>query len=422
MSPLLRLMGIVCVFVVAAFGWLVLGGVNSSRTSEQRGTLDGRVADLWGNPQTQQAPSFELHWTEQASKTEQITDDAGHTRTKTTVENVARVQSVDPMRSRIESDLHLDQRRKGLLWFPLYDVGFHGVWSYRHAEDVPRDLRIAFTLPDKSGVYDDFRFVVDGVDLAPKLKTKDGLVATTMSVKPGQTVSLEVGYRSRGMTEWTYRPTADIGQIEDFGLKMKTDFADIDFPKLTMSPSKKTRTASGYELEWNFARLVSGYGIGMAMPAHIQPGELAAHMSFSAPVSLGLFMVFVYVITLLRRVEIHPINYLFVAAAFFSFNLLFSYTADRLPVEWAFLLSSAVSVGLVVSYLRLVVGPRFALVEAGLAQLLYQVGFSTAHFFEGYTGLSITVLVILTLFLLMQLTGRVSWSNVFARPPLPSRA
>jgi inner membrane protein involved in colicin E2 resistance len=85
-----------------------------------------------------------------------------------------------------------------------------------------------------------------------------------------------------------------------------------------------------------------------------------------------------------------------------------------LPVETAFILSSAVSVGLVVSYLRLVVGSRFALLEAGMAQLLYQVGFSTAHFFDGYTGLSITVLVVLTLFLLMQLTGRLSWSAVFA--------
>jgi len=108
-------------------------------------------------------------------------------------------------------------------------------------------------------------------------------------------------------------------------------------------------------------------------------------------------------------------NFLLVAAGFFSFNLLFSYTADRLPVEAAFLLSSAVSVGLVASYLRLVVGPRFALVEAGMAQLVYQVGFSVAHFYDGYTGLSITVLVILTLFLLMQLTGRLSWSSVFAR-------
>jgi inner membrane protein involved in colicin E2 resistance len=152
----------------------------------------------------------------------------------------------------------------------------------------------------------------------------------------------------------------------------------------------------------------------MVMPSHVQPGELAAHMSFSAPISLALFLVFVYVITLLRRIEVHPINFLFVAAAFFSFNLLFSYTADRLPVEVAFLLSSAVSVGMVASYLKLVVGPRFAFLEAGFAQLVYQVGFSLAHFYEGYTGLSITVLVVLTLFLLMQLTGRLSWSALFA--------
>ena len=154
----------------------------------------------------------------------------------------------------------------------------------------------------------------------------------------------------------------------------------------------------------------------MTMPEHLQPGELAAHMAFSAPVSLGLFLVFVYVITLRRRISIHPMNYLLIAAAFFSFNLLFGYTADRLPVEAAFALSSAVSVGLVVSYLRLVVGPRFALLEAGLAQLLYQVGFSAANFLEGYTGLSITVLVIVTLFFMMQFTGRVSWSAVFTSP------
>jgi hypothetical protein len=61
------------------------------------------------------------------------------------------------------------------------------------------------------------------------------------------------------------------------------------------------------------------------------------------------------------------------------------------------------------------VGPRFALVVAGIAQLVYQVGFSLAHFYEGYTGLSITVLVIVTLFLLMQLTGRLSWSTALSR-------
>jgi hypothetical protein len=39
-------------------------------------------------------------------------------------------------------------------------------------------------------------------------------------------------------------------------------------------------------------------------------------------------------------------------------------------------------------------------------------------FFDGYTGLTVTVGAILTLFVLMQLTARVDWGFVFAREPL----
>jgi hypothetical protein len=68
-----------------------------------------------------------------------------------------------------------------------------------------------------------------------------------------------------------------------------------------------------------------------------------------------------------------------------------------------------------VSYLRLVAGMRYALLEAGLAQVVFLVLFSYAFFFEGYTGLTVTVGAVLTLFVLMQVTGRVDWNEVFAR-------
>lgn len=88
-------------------------------------------------------------------------------------------------------------------------------------------------------------------------------------------------------------------------------------------------------------------------------------------------------------------------------------------MEIAFALASAVSVALVVSYLRLVVSSRFAFVEAGLAQLVYLVGFSLAHFWEGLTGLTVTLLAVVTLAAVMQLTGRLNWSEVLARPARP---
>ena len=84
----------------------------------------------------------------------------------------------------------------------------------------------------------------------------------------------------------------------------------------------------------------------------------------------------------------------------------------------SFVLASAVSVVLVVTYARLFVGWRFALVEMGLSQLLYLVLFSFTFFWEGFTGLAITVGAILTLFVIMQLTGRVSWRELpAARAP-----
>ncbi len=414
MNPIARIFAIFLVFLMAATATVTLGGVTSARTSEQGSVLDGRVADLWGAPQMQAAPTFTLRWTVPGTATEQVTDAAGHVTTVVKQTQEVVTQAVDPVRTRIDVGLSLDERRKGLMWYPLYDVRFGGDWTYVH-RGAARELVLAFAFPDPQGMYDDFRFVVDGVDRAPEARPADGGVQWTIPVQDGQTVSLQVAYRSRGLREWTYQPTPDVGQIADFALAMTTDFAQVDYPRLTMSPTERTRTAAGWTLAWRFERLVSGYGIGMVMPERVQPGDLAARLSFSAALPLGLFFLWIYVLGLLRGVEIHPVNHLFLAAAFFAFNLLFSYTADHLPVEAAFALSSVVSVGLVVSYLRLVVGTTFALREAGLAQLLYQIGFSLAHFFDGFTGLTITVLGILTLFALMQLTGRVNWTTALAR-------
>ena len=75
---------------------------------------------------------------------------------------------------------------------------------------------------------------------------------------------------------------------------------------------------------------------------------------------------------------------------------------------------SAVSIFLVISYLRLVTGLRFAAREAGVAQFIYLVMFSYAFFFKGFTGLAITIGSILTLFLVMQITGRMRWAEKFA--------
>ncbi|MBM4393214.1 MAG: inner membrane CreD family protein [Deltaproteobacteria bacterium] len=417
MNPVLRAVGIVFVFIITAVSWFVLAGVTDSRNSNGRWEIRQEVGSLWGNAQVQRAPEFQLRWEEEVVEKRDVTD-ANGTVITTRYDRRAETRSraLSPASTRADVKLHLDERRRGLFWFPLYDVDFDGTWTVSSDDTVRRALDLTFRFPDENAMYDDFHLVVDGAEVSAV--PRDGAVTTSVWIDPGQVVTLAVSYQSRGADTWQYQPSQGVTQVKDFQLAMVTDFDRIDFPVPGLSPTAKLDNGEGWDLRWDFASVVTGFGAGMIMPTRIQPGELATELAVSAPLSLGLFFLWVYVLGLLRDRQVHPINYLFIAAAFFAFNLLLAYSADHLPIEWAFGVSAGVSVLLVVSYLRLVVGVRFAFVEAGLAQLLYQVGFATAHFFDGFTGLTITVLGIVTLFALMQLTGRIDWSKAFARKPV----
>src|SRR5260370_6883411 len=107
--------------------------------------------------------------------------------------------------------------------------------------------------------------------------------------------------------------------------------------------------------------------MGMIMPEKLQPGPLAGRISLFAPVSLFFFFFLVFIITTIRGVDIHPMNYFFLAAAFFAFHLLMAYLVDHISIHWSFVISAIVSLTLVASYMRLVPAPRFALLECRLA-------------------------------------------------------
>ncbi|MDA2914797.1 hypothetical protein MYX77_12765, partial [Acidobacteriia bacterium AH_259_A11_L15] len=167
-------------------------------------------------------------------------------------------------------------------------------------------------------------------------------------------------YRSQGLDTWHYHFGDKVTQVRNFSLKITTNFKGIDFPENTLSPTKKTETVDGWDLHWRYNNLVTGYQLGLALPQKLQPGPFAGRVTFFAPVSLFFFFFFLFMLVTLRDIELHPMNYFFLACAFFSFHLLLAYLVDRISVHMAFMICSAVSIFLVVSYLRLVVGWRFA--------------------------------------------------------------
>jgi inner membrane protein involved in colicin E2 resistance len=411
-----QILALAFIFVCTSIAWVILGTTIFSRTYGSNEQLQGRVASTWGTAQ-QQSPPTATYTTTDVVNTTTVEDGKVIVHSKN--EHWQVPMPVEA--SRIHVNLHLTPRQKGLLWYSTYAVDFAGDYTFRNNTGQARTVDFRLKFPAQKAIYDGLQMKVNQQTVA--LATDDQGTVGQATVGAGETASLHVAYRSQGLDSWRYELGDGIAQARDFMLTMQTNFRDIDFADDTLSPTSKELVSGGWQLTWQYSNLVSGFQIGMTMPQKLQPGPLAGEISYAAPVSLFFFFFLMFIITTLRNIDLHPMNYFFLATAFFAFHLLLAYLVDHISIHAAMILASIVSVALVVSYLRLVVGLRFAALEAGTAQLIYLVLFSYAFFWKGFTGLAITIIAIITLFVVMQATGRIRWSERFAaraRVPLPS--
>ena len=402
-----KLAAIVFIYLCTVLAWFILGATVISRSERKDAKLKDSVGRIWGNVQVQQAPS--VHY-QTVKEVEKLREKEGKTIRE--IEKKTINHAVPLISSDVEVLLSLEHRKKGLLWYPTYTVDFSGTYAILNQTSEPHTYYQTFRFPESGAVYDDFRYFV-GDRERKNLDLSSGKARQSVHLAPGERQSFRISYQSQGLEQWGYDFGEEIHQIKDFRLSMLTDFGGFDFPPESISPTDRSATETGWQLDWQYKNLLTGADIALVLPNKLNPGPWVGRVTFSAPVSLFLFFFLLFIFTTLREIRFHPMNYFFIGSAFFTFHLLLAYLVDHISIHAAFLISSAVSVALVVSYMRLVVGNRFALRETAISQLVYMVLFSYTFFFKGYTGLAITILCVLTLFTVMQFTGRVNWDELF---------
>jgi hypothetical protein len=409
-----RLVAIAAIYVIAAVAWFVLGTSVVARSGEFDDRLSHEVARLWGGPHLQRAPDVWYERPGTVTEKVQRPDAAGKTITEDVTRSVIERVPVALDATRADVALSLQHRMKGLLWYDTYGVVFRAEYRARNPLAEPREIAAHLTFPAEHVQLDNFVFRVNGRDAAPAGDLSQGATAR-VTVPAGGDLTIEVAYGARGLDTWTYAFAGQgPAQVRDFTMTMRTDFAAIDFPGGSTSPTSSERTADGWTLGWRFERVLTGQVIAMDLPNRLNPGPFAARVTYFAPVSLLFFLTVMVIIGILRSQNLHPMNYAFISAAFFAVHLLLAYLVDHVAIHLAFAAASATSIALVTSYLVVVAGARFAIFRAGLAQLVFLVLFSYAFFLEGFTGLTVTIGAIVALFVLMQATARVDWTRAFA--------
>jgi hypothetical protein len=397
-----RLLAIGFIIVCTAVGWFILGTSVLVRSGVALNRCGPDVTGGWGPLMVQPHPI--VYYNSPGSA------DGRHL--------------IQPLLSEVAVDLRYEPKKKGLLWYRTYLVDFKGDYTIQNPTQITQTIYVRFEFPASQASYRDFSFVIDGVTATGTTKTAESMTEA-VTLAPGQSSKFTIGYKSRGTERWGYS-FGGASRIRNFRLAMQTDFSEVDFPAGTGSPTERTRLANGWHFAWSYPDVINAQAIAMEMPSVANPGPVASRISFFAPVSLLFFFSVLVLMGMVWKIALHPMNYFFLAAGCFAFQLLFAYLVDLIPLSLAFAISAAVSLALVCGYLFAVAGLRFARLGA-IAQFAYMILFSYSFFFEGFTGLTITIAAIVTLSLLMISTARVNWADKFTSkvrprvvvPPIP---
>jgi hypothetical protein len=320
---------------------------------------------------------------------------------------------IQPTRSRVAINLDYDPKKKGLLWYRTYRAVFHAEYIVTNPTPITQTIYLSFDFPATGTRFDRFTLAIDGKESGKA--PRDGSLTESVIVAAGAEVPIVITYAATGLNEWRYS-FGENPRVHDLVVQMTTNFEEIDIPAGSESPTSRQRSGIGWILEWSYSDVIGAHAIGMDMPAVLNPGPVASRITYFAPVSLVFYFAVLLMVGAVRGVNLHPVNYVFLAGGLFTFQLLFAYLVDLLPVREAFAIAAAVSLILVTAYLWRVAGGRFARLAA-LAQLSYMILFSYSFFFRGLTGITITIGAVVTLALLMAFTAKIDWEKVFVSKP-----
>ena len=388
-----RLLAICLIVGCTSAAWFLLGGTVQYRSNQTDGRLGSEVVKNWGPVLTQEHPSLFYE-----------APTGGNAR-----------REIQPETSDIAVTLTYDPKQKGLLWYRTYKAEFTGKYLVKNPTPIAQTIYAAFKFPAADARYDAFslRFGDKLTDKAPV----NGEIRESLLLAPGAEVPLTVTYRATGLNQWIYA-LKGAKRLKNLHLAMSVNFAEINIPPFAESPTSRSVSGAGGKLQWDYTDVIGANAIAMDMPAVTNPGYVAGRMTFFAPVSLLFFFAVLVIVGIRERTGLHPMNYFFLAAGCFAFQLLFAYLVDLVPLTLAFFIAAGVSVALVTGYLWRATTVKFALISA-VAQFAYMVLFSYSFFFDGLTGIAITIGAIITLALLMAFTARVKWDAALTTRPVP---
>src|SRR5688572_30229029 len=137
-----RIIAIVFIFILTSIAWAILGGTILTRTYTSSFDSSSKVESTWGSKHDQSPPTAFFKTPVQKK---QETTENGLKVVKIVIEDV--VTSLPLLRSKVDVDLDLEHRQKGLLWYSTYKVDFAGRYIFQNTSDKEQAVHFDLAFP-----------------------------------------------------------------------------------------------------------------------------------------------------------------------------------------------------------------------------------------------------------------------------------
>lgn len=424
---------------------MMIEGQISSR-KQREGEVEANIAQSAAGRQRLTGPLLVLDYWETVSewmrdeKTGELLKDESTGRAFTREVQKARTVVLVPRVLSTEGDVHVEARYRGLYKAQLFhlDARLKGVFELPADLGLPANrsnlnlghARLVIAASDLRGVQNRPHVVWNGKEQAfePGLTCYAfgrGLVADlgpVASLHPG-TSSFEVpSLQLMGTQELSMTPVADDNQV-----KLRSDWADPSFQGRFL-PTRHQITSKGFEAQWQVSSLARDLDLIMGNTA--SPEVL--RIEFVEPVNIylqseravkygflfvGLVFAGFFLFEMVKRLPIHPMQYLLVGLSLALFFLLLISLSEHIPFLAAYLTASLASILLLGFYLQSVLrGWTLSLAFSAGLTLLYGVLYGLLAS-EDNALLMGSVLLFAALAVTMGVTRKLDWYNLSGRKP-----
>ncbi len=229
--------------------------------------------------------------------------------------------------ARHDIELKQNARKKGTAYYGGYETACRFSWKLNNPSGTPQKCLLTFPLPASRAMYDELSATLNGLDVLPQMQLKDASLMLARDLQPNEALDFQVVFKSRGVSFW-YFQVREPREIRDFLLRLT--LPDLPKPKLNypggcMTPTdvQPTNSGRGSVLTFHLDHAISNQGMGVALPALPQPGEMTnAVLRETERAWLLIFAMLALTLTLAQVRHAVVISVLFGAATAFGYGLL----------------------------------------------------------------------------------------------------